>query len=356
MSELSRYDYDLPRDLISQRPLPQRADARLLVVDRQRQTLDHRHVRDLVELLRPADCLVVNETRVVPARLVGVRTQTGGAWEGLFLANEPLVGGASEPPHRWRLLAKTRGKPSAGETVLLTNRHGREDISLRLVEHLPGGVWIAEPLSDEPTFDLLDRVGRVPLPHYIRGGEMTEDDRQAYQTVYARQAGSVAAPTAGLHFSEALLARLEQVGVIVCRLVLHVGIDTFRPIAVEALDQHAMHSERGEVVRETVETIRAVRAAGGRIVAVGTTTVRVLETAAQSGELREWSGSTDLFIRPPYRFRAVDCLMTNFHLPRTTLLVLVRTFGGDDLVMRAYAEAIREQYRFYSYGDAMLIV
>jgi S-adenosylmethionine:tRNA ribosyltransferase-isomerase len=348
MSELSRYDYELPRDLISQRPLAQRVDARLMVVDRGRRTLAHHYVRDLPELLSPPDCLVVNETRVVPARLIGVRTQTGGAWEGLFLA--------SESAGRWRLLAKTRGKPLVGEAIRLTNRRGVEDVALRLVERLPGGVWIAEPELHEPTFEVLERVGRVPLPHYIRGGEMTEDDRHAYQTVYARHAGSVAAPTAGLHFSQALLARLEQSGVRVCRLVLHVGLDTFRPIAVEALSEHAMHSERGEIDEEAVETIHAARAAGGRVVAVGTTSVRVLETAALAGELQPWSGSTSLFIRPPYWFRTVDALMTNFHLPRTTLLVLVRTFGGDELVMRAYEEAIRERYRFYSYGDAMLIV
>ena len=348
MSELSRYDYSLPKELISQHPLAHRADARLMLVDRSTQSIAHHHVRDLPELLSPTDCLVVNETRVVPARLLGARVQTGGAWEGLFLA--------SESPRRWRLLAKTRGKPTVGELIRLTNSRGADDITLRLVERLPGGVWVVEPDSDEPTFELLEHVGRVPLPHYIRGGDMTEDDRQAYQTVYARQAGSVAAPTAGLHFSQALLAKLEQAGVKICRLVLHVGMDTFRPIAVDSLAEHAMHSERGEIDSTAVDMIRAARAAGGRIVAVGTTSVRVLETAAATGELHPWSGATTLFIRPPYQFRVVDALMTNFHLPRTTLLVLVRTFGGDALVMRAYEEAIRERYRFYSYGDAMLIV
>ncbi|MBI2827321.1 MAG: tRNA preQ1(34) S-adenosylmethionine ribosyltransferase-isomerase QueA [Planctomycetia bacterium] len=348
MSELSRYDYELPRDLVSQRPMHERVDARLMVVDRRRQALSHRYVRDLPQLLAPPDCLVINETRVVPARLVGRRAETGGRWEGLFLA--------AETPKRWRLLAKSRGKPAIGERIILADIEGRDDIALVLVEHLPGGVWIAEPESGETPLDLLDRVGRVPLPHYIRGGEMMEEDRKSYQTVYARQPGSVAAPTAGLHFSEDLLARLAQAGIRVCRLVLHVGLDTFRPITVEPIERHAMHSERGEIDAPTVETILAARRAGGRTVAVGTTTVRVLETAAQSGELQPWSGSTSLFIRPPYQFRAVDCLMTNFHLPRTTLLVLVRTFGGDELVMRAYEEAIRERYRFYSYGDAMLIV
>ena len=219
----------------------------MLVVDRAAQTLAHQYVRDLPDVLRPPDCVVVNETLVVPARLLGRRAWTGGAWEGLFLS--------SESPRHWRLLAKTRGKPTVGETIILTNSQAGDDISLRLVERLPGGVWIVEPDSDEPTFDLLARVGRVPLPHYIRGGQMTDDDRHAYQTVYARQAGSVAAPTAGLHFSQALLGRLEAAGVRICRLVLHVGLDTFRPIAVETLGEHAMHSERGEVDAATVETL-----------------------------------------------------------------------------------------------------
>jgi S-adenosylmethionine:tRNA ribosyltransferase-isomerase len=348
MSELSHYDYELPRDLISQRPLSHRADARLMVVDRANQSLTHAHVRDLPTLLAPNDCLVINETRVVPARLVGTRAATGGAWEGLFLDQQP--------PNLWRLLAKTRGKPVVGERIILNDRSAQPDIALRLVERLPGGVWIVQAESDEPTYELLERVGRVPLPHYIRGGNMTDDDRQTYQTVFARKAGSVAAPTAGLHFSEALLGQLEAAGIDICRLVLHVGLDTFRPIAVESLAEHAMHTERGAIDESAVAKIRAARATGGRVVAVGTTSTRVLETAARSGELQPWSGATDLFIRPPYKFHAVDALMTNFHLPRTTLLVLVHTFGGAELLKRAYEEAIRERYRFYSYGDAMLIV
>jgi S-adenosylmethionine:tRNA ribosyltransferase-isomerase len=302
----------------------------------------------LPQLIAPPDCLVLNETRVVPARLVGTRAFTGGKWEGLYLG--------SPKPGVWRLLAKTRGKPSPGERIQLLNRFGQEDIAIRLVEHEPGGYWIVAPESDEPALVLLERVGRVPLPHYIRGGEMMDEDRRTYQTVYARRPGSVAAPTAGLHFSQALLDDLEAAGLTICRVVLHVGLDTFRPITAERIEDHPMHSEQGEISAETVATIDAARAAGGRVVAVGTTSVRVLETAAQSGKLQAWSGATELFIRPPYKFQAVDCLMTNFHLPRTTLLVLVSTFAGRDLIRQAYEEAIREEYRFYSYGDAMLIV
>lgn len=348
MSELSRYDYELPRELVAQSPLARRSDARLLVVDRQTQSLSHRHVRDLPELLAPGDCLVLNDTRVVPARLVGRRTLTGGHWEGLFVE--------SAPDGAWRLLGKTRGKLSPGETVTLLNRLGADDVKLRLIEKQPGGVWIAMPETRENAFELLERVGRVPLPHYIHGGEMRESDRDRYQTVYARHLGSVAAPTAGLHFTPELLDRLVTAGVALARLTLHVGLGTFRPITAERLSEHNMHSERGQIDAPTVEKIRKCKLAGHRVVAVGTTSVRLLETAAQSGQLGPWSGETDLFIRPPYQFRVVDGLLTNFHLPRTSLLVLVRTFGGDELVMRAYAEAIREKYRFYSYGDAMLIV
>lgn len=348
MSEIDRYDYSVPRELIAQRPLAQRSDARLMIVDRVRQSLEHAYVRDLPELLAPADCLVLNDTRVVPARLVGRRTLTGGHWEGLFLS--------SEPDGSWRLLAKTRGKVAPGECITLVNRQVQEDGRLILVEKQPGGVWVARPDPPQPTFDLLDRVGRVPLPHYIRGGEMLEEDRQRYQTVFAENPGAVAAPTAGLHFTEEMLAKISERGIALCRVTLHVGLDTFRPVATETLAQHPMHSERGQIDAWSVDRLIERRAAGGRIVAVGTTSVRVLETAAQSGQLQAWSGQTNLFIRPPYRFKAVDALLTNFHLPRTTLLVLVRCFGGDELVMRAYEEAIRERYRFYSYGDAMLIV
>jgi len=348
MSQPADYDYELPKELISQQPLTQRADARLMVVDRRRGTISHRHVRDLPQLIAPPDCLVLNETRVVPARLVGTRAFTGGKWEGLYL-NSPT-------PGTWRILAKTRGKPTVGERIQLTSRFGQEDIAIRLVEHLPGGYWIVAPESDEPTLTLLDRVGRVPLPHYIRGGEMMDEDRRTYQTVYARRPGSVAAPTAGLHFSQALLDDLETAGVPICRVVLHVGLDTFRPITVDRIEDHPMHSEQGEISAETVDAINAARASGGRVFAVGTTSVRVLETASQSGKLQPWTGATELFIRPPYKFKTVDCLMTNFHLPRTTLLVLVSTFAGRDLIRQAYEEAIREEYRFYSYGDAMLIV
>lgn len=347
MSELSHYDYELPASLIAQSPLPNRADARLMVVDRQTRALSHRHIRDLPELLAPGDCLVLNETRVTPARLVGRRQATGGRWEGLFLS--------AEADGNWQMLCKTRGKLAAGENIALVDRFGADALELQLLEKRMGGVWLARPRSGENVFVLLERLGRVPLPHYIHGGEMRDSDRERYQTVYARHCGSVAAPTAGLHFTSDLLERLAAGGVSQARLTLHVGMGTFRPITAESLAEHQMHREWGEIDAAAVDRIRQSRSASGRIVAVGTTTTRLLETAARTGELSAWSGETDLFIRPPYRFRSIDALLTNFHLPRSSLLVLVRTFGGDELIQRAYAEAIRESYRFYSYGDAMLI-
>jgi S-adenosylmethionine:tRNA ribosyltransferase-isomerase len=348
MTRTDQFEYELPKELIAQEPLPQRADARLLVVDRRSGELSHRHVRDLPELVRPADALVLNDTRVVPARLLGFRTATGGRWEGLFLR-------ADEAGHWW-VLCKTRGKLRPGERIHLVNAQGQSDVSLYLISTLPWGGWLARAESDEPVLALLERLGRVPLPSYIRGGEMLESDRQRYQTVYAREPGAVAAPTAGLHFTPALLERLAQQGVGLCYVTLHVGLDTFRPIAAERLEDHAMHAEWGRLSADAARCLRERRAGGGRIVAVGTTSVRALETAAAAGELGPWEGETRLFIRPGHEFRAVDALLTNFHLPRSTLLVLASAFAGRDLMRRAYAEAIRERYRFYSYGDAMLIV
>ena len=348
MDELARYDYTLPKELIAQQPAARRVDARLLVVRRASGEIEHFHIRDLPRLLQGPDCLVLNDTRVVPARLVGRRTTTGGRWEGLFLADDGH--GA------WQLLGKTRGKLAPGESIQLMNAQGLDDIELRLIEKREDGVWIARPRSTEATLPLLERVGRIPLPHYIREGAALEADAERYQTVYATHAGSAAAPTAGLHFSRELLAQLESRGVPNVRVTLHVGLDTFRPVTATSLADHKMHTEWGRIDEDAVRKLEETRRSGGRIVAVGTTATRVLETAARSGRLTSWTGQTDLFIRPPFEFHAVDALLTNFHLPRTTLLVLVRTFGGDELMMQAYEEAIRERYRFYSYGDAMLIV
>jgi S-adenosylmethionine:tRNA ribosyltransferase-isomerase len=347
MSELAAYDYELPRELIAQHPLARRSDARLMLVNRAGSQITHAYVRDLPELLRQSDCLVFNDTKVIPARLVGRRDRTGARWSGLFLgADEHGV---------WQILSKTRGKLEPGEAIVVVSWDVRQTVTLRLLTKLDGGVWAArpEPLGDP--LEILARVGRVPLPPYIRDGEMVEEDIAQYQTVFAQQPGAVAAPTAGLHFTPELLAELSRRGVAQERVTLHVGIGTFRPITAERLAEHRMHSEWCSLPAELAERLRNVKAGGGRIVAVGTTVARTLETAAISGTLQAFSGQTELFIRPPYSFRAVDALLTNFHLPKSTLLILVRTFGGDELMKRAYEIAIREGYRFFSYGDAMLI-
>jgi S-adenosylmethionine:tRNA ribosyltransferase-isomerase len=347
MSELDQYDYELPKHLIAQQPVLSRIDARLMVVDRKRKSLDHCYIRDLPEILRAGDCLVLNDTKVIPARLLGYRTETGGRWEGLFLE--------SSPEGVWRVLSHTRGKLRVGESIRLLDAKGEDDMALILIAKDQDGTWLVHPGSKEETCVILDRIGRVPLPPYIRDGQMVASDKENYQTVFARVPGAVAAPTAGLHFTESLLRRLKEIGVIIARLTLHVGLGTFRPITAQSLVEHQMHSEWGEITPDAVNIIQTCKQRGGKVVAVGTTSVRLLETAAADGILKPFCAHTDLFIRPPFHFHAVDALLTNFHLPRTTLLVLVRTFGGDALIRRAYDEAIREQYRFYSYGDAMLI-
>lgn len=350
MSLTPFYDYDLPRELIAQEPLRNRADARLMVVDRGRQKISHWHVRDLPEMLRGGDTLVLNNTKVIPAQLYGRRKNTGGQWQGLFLR--------ADADGHWRIVCKTRGRLVPGDVIELLDSEGREAERLWLLERLDGGQWLAHPESDDDVETVLKRVGRVPLPHYIRGGRMVDSDVKNYQTVFARTPGAVAAPTAGLHFTEDLLRQVKARGVEFAQVTLHVGLGTFRPITADTPEEHQMHSEWGELPAASAESLNATRANGGRIVAVGTTSVRVLESAAAAtgSPLGAWQGDTNLFIYPPYEFKAVDALLTNFHFPRTTLLLLVQAFGGSELVREAYAEAIREEYRFYSYGDAMLLV
>jgi S-adenosylmethionine:tRNA ribosyltransferase-isomerase len=335
-------DYELPPHLIAQEPAAERDTARLLVVDRATGTLDHHHFRDLPDLLCPGDLLVLNDTRVLPARLVGRRELTGGKWEGLFLR--------TTPDGQWELLAQTRGHPTPGEVIVI------EPGPLRLtLRGRTNGHWLAEPDPPGSPADLLAKSGRVPLPPYIRKGQAGPADRERYQTVYARSDGSVAAPTAGLHFTPAVLDRLRTRGIETATVTLHVGLGTFEPMKSDDPAQHRMHAEYCEVAPTTVEAIDKCKQRGGRVVAVGTTATRALESAARDGELRPWTGETDLFVYPPYRFRVVDGLVTNFHLPRTTLLLLVAAFAGPELLRAAYAEAIRTEYRFYSYGDAMLV-
>ena len=355
MAEADDYDYELPRDRIAQEALADRAAARLLAVRRSDGTLAHRHVCDLPSLLRPGDLLVVNDTRVVPARLVGRRKTTGGRWEGLFLNTDPGSGA-------WHILAHTRGRPALGERIVLVDRAGSDEVELELLGRGPGGTWLVRPETPGPAEAILQKVGRVPLPGYIRGGEEGAGDVERYQTVFARQSGSAAAPTAGLHFTQALLEALQARGVGRASVTLHVGIDTFRPISVDRLEDHPMHTEWCCVPEETAAAVRRTRQQGGRVVAVGTTAVRSLETAALAAaeagatEIAPFSGPTALVIRPGFVFRATDCLLTNFHLPRSTLFMLVSAFSGLERMQEAYAHAIASGYRFYSYGDACLLI
>ena len=343
----NHYDYELPKALIAQEPLTNREDARLMEVCRSENAVRHHHVRDLDELLRDGDCLVVNNTRVIPAKLVGFRSLTGGRWQGLFLE--------ADENGNWRMLCKTRGNLKPGETVGLQDREANESLTLRMLSRLDDGSWVGRPEEEGDWTDLLKKIGRVPLPNYIRGGNMTDADKRDYQTVYAKHPGAVAAPTAGLHLTEGLIRRLIDRGVRIAQVTLHVGIGTFRPVKADHLGEHDMHFERGSIDEKSVKIIQDTRQAGGRVIGVGTTSVRLLETAASDGQLKPWSGETNLFIKPPYKFNVIDAMLTNFHLPRSTLLVMIRTFGGDALLTEAYRQAVEEKYRFYSYGDAMLI-
>ncbi len=345
----SEYDYKLPRALVAEHPLPNREDARLMIIDRRRESIVHAHFRDLPFHLEEGDCLVLNETRVLLAQLTGYRTRTGGRWQGLYLDHDA-------PSGVMRLMCKTRGRIQPGETVTLQDREGIDRWQLMLLARLEGGDWAARVDRELPVMQLLDELGRIPLPHYIRDGNMVDADLRDYQTVYARQPGSIASPTAGLHFTSRLLRELIDAGVRVCRVTLHVGTGTFKPIASETIEEHSMHGEWGEIGEASIAAIESARADDRRVCAVGTTSMRLLESIVLQGELRPWSGETELFIGPGHRFQLVDALITNFHLPRTTLLVLARSFGGDRLVRRAYDQAVEQKYRFFSYGDAMLIV
>ncbi len=330
------FHFDLPPELIAQRPLPERTASRLLVLPAEGPVQDRRFT-DLEALLRPGDLLVLNNTRVIPARLHG-RKATGGRVEVLV---ERVLDAHTVLAH-----VRASKSPRSGTTLHFGGTEatvlGREEDLFRL--HLAGETWPA----------LLAREGHVPLPPYIERPDEAAD-RERYQTVYAREAGAVAAPTAGLHFSADLLARLRERGVETAEVTLHVGAGTFQPVRVAHIADHRMHAERVSVPAETCARVAACRARGGRVVAVGTTSVRSLETAARDGTLRPFEGDTRLFITPGYRFRVVDLLLTNFHLPESTLLMLVCALGGHERVMAAYRHAVAARYRFFSYGDAMLV-
>lgn len=338
------FDYELPPERIAQHALEPRDSSRLLILDRQTGKLEHRVFRDIVDYLHAGDLLIVNDTRVLPARLYGTRTKTGGKWEGLFLQSTA---------DGWEMMAQTRGKPEIGETITIEGA----DWHLTLLERTPNKTWIVRPSKEGSPEELLSPVGHTPLPPYIRGGHDEANDQSRYQTVFADKPGAVAAPTAGLHFTPELLESLQRKGVMLEKVTLHVGPGTFLPMTVEETDEHVMHFEWCQLTPAVARRIRDVKNSGGRVVAVGTTAVRTLETAALQGHQEHgFSGSTNLFIVPPFEFKMVDCLITNFHLPKSTLLMLVSALAGREAILAAYREAIEKEYRFYSYGDAMLIL
>ena len=342
-------NYVLPQELIAQHPPEKRQESRLLVLNRTDKTLSDRQFGDLSEYIRPGDCLVLNNTKVLPARFYAQKL-TGAQLEGLFLHEEP--------DGQWQVLLKNARKIKPGETIELLDRAGNPWQPMTATPSEVKGQWLLRPDQPVDAFSALDGIGAAPLPPYIkrdRTDSEAVEDLQRYQTVYAAQPGAVAAPTAGLHFNEMMLRRLQDMGVKLAYVTLHVGIGTFRPVQAETLDEHPMHEERYEVGAEAADIINGTVDAGGRIIAVGTTSVRTLESIAANRHVHPAQGKTKLFIKPGYEFKIVDAMVTNFHLPKSTLLALVGAFAGLDFMMNAYQHAINQKYRFYSYGDAMFI-
>jgi len=338
-------DYHLPEGLIAQYPIEPRDKARLLVLNRRGGEMMHTTFSRLGDFLQQGDVLVVNDTRVLPARLLGEK-ETGGRVEVLLLRKAP---GAGE---RWECLVN-RGK----RLPVGTRLRFAPDLAGDVVDSSPEGTKQISFVPQGPFGEIIHRIGHVPLPPYIRGGVDEPRDKDGYQTIFARQEGAVAAPTAGLHFTSALVRGIEEKGVAVVPLTLHVGLGSFQPIRSEEVQEHRLEPERYDIPPSSAEAINSARNRGARVLAVGTTVVRALEAAVdEAGKIHPCQGMTDLYIYPGYRFKAIDVLVTNFHLPRSTLLLLVYAFAGKDLTMRAYEAAIREGYGFYSYGDGMLIV
>ncbi|WP_300498050.1 tRNA preQ1(34) S-adenosylmethionine ribosyltransferase-isomerase QueA [Marinobacter sp.] len=336
---VSDFHFDLPDELIARYPLKERSASRLLSLDGLSGDIRHLRFTDLPGLLQPGDLLVFNDTRVIPARLFG-RKETGGQVEVLV---ERVLGEQDILAHVRASKALKEGQKVLLEDGTSLRMNGRDDALFHL--HCD---------SDEPVLDVLERIGHMPLPPYVDRPDESSD-RERYQTVYAREAGAVAAPTAGLHFDDRILTELESMGVETAFVTLHVGAGTFQPVRVEGIEDHVMHSEVAHVPQATVDAVNAARARGGRVIAVGTTSVRSLESASRGGMVRPFQGETDIFIYPGYRFQAVDAMVTNFHLPESTLIMLVSAFAGYQNVMSAYQAAVAERYRFFSYGDAMFI-
>ena len=342
MMKTSDFNFELPEELIAQTPIERRDASRLMVVDKKTGAWQHRHFYDLTDYLKPGDCLVLNDSRVLPARLIGHRLPGGGACEVLLLIDRGNK--------TWECLVRPGKKMRPGTKLSF----GNGELTAEVVEEVEGGNRLVRFDYNGIFLETLERLGKMPLPPYIKE-ELNDPER--YQTVYSREVGSAAAPTAGLHFTKELLQKVEQMGVSVGFVTLHVGLGTFRPVKEENITDHDMHSEFCMIPAETAELINCTKQKGGRVICVGTTSCRTIESwAAEDGTLKETSGWTNIFIYPGYRFRVLDGLITNFHLPESTLIMLVSALVGREQILAAYEEAVRERYRFFSFGDAMLIL
>lgn len=336
----SDFDFYLPEELIAQTPLEKRDTSRLLHLDKQTGEIEHKHFYDIKQYLHEGDCLVLNDSRVLPARLIGARP-TGGTVELVLLKD---LG-----DNRWECLSRPGRKTKPGQVLVF----GNGELTAVVEEVTLGGNRIVKFSYEGIFLEILERLGKMPLPPYIKE-ELQDSER--YQTVYSKELGSAAAPTAGLHFTKELLAEIADMGVKICYVTLHVGLGTFRPVKADKIEDHEMHSEFCIVPEETAETVNAVKRAGGRVIAVGTTSCRTLESfTAEDGTLQATSGWTNIFIYPGYKFKCIDALITNFHLPESTLIMLVSALAGRENILNAYNTAVKERYRFFSFGDAMMI-
>ena len=338
--KVSEFNYELPEELIAQTPLQKRDESRLMVLDRKNQTIEHKIFKDIIDYLEPGDCLVRNNTKVIPARIYG-KKETGANVEFLLLNN--IEG------EIWESIVRPGNKLHVGAKVIF----GDGLLKAEIIETMPGGTRKVKFTYDGIFNEILDKIGLMPLPPYIHE-ELKEKDR--YQTVYAKYKGSAAAPTAGLHFTEELLKKIQEKGVEIANVTLHVGIGTFRPVKEDTVEKHQMHSEHFYIKQEDADKINKAKANGKRVIAVGTTSCRVLETVAdENGHVEQAEGDTQIFIYPGYTFKILDGLITNFHLPQSTLLMLVSALAGKDYIIKAYEEAVKEKYRFFSFGDAMFM-
>lgn len=339
--DLRDFNYDLPEELIAQDPLEDRSSSRLMVLHKDTGRIEHKIFRNIIDYLNPGDCLVINDTKVIPARLMGVKEDTGAAIEVLLLKRNA--------DDVWECLVKPGKKARTGARIVF----GEGLLVGEIVDVIEDGNRMIKFHYEGIFEEILDKLGQMPLPPYITH---KLQDKNRYQTVYARNEGSAAAPTAGLHFTKELLDKIKEKGVNVVSITLHVGLGTFRPVKVDKIEEHHMHTESFNISKEAADTINRTRAAGGRVIAVGTTSCRTLESAAaDDGTIPARSGDTDIFIYPGYKFKAIDCLITNFHLPESTLIMLVSALAGRDNIMNAYETAVKERYRFFSFGDAMFI-